>query len=72
MTAAVERNQIVGAAIQNIKIIVGSGEANRQSLAKVLAVLNQLAGRTELWSAADFASPESPKMPIRALRSTST
>lgn len=67
MTAAVERNQVVGAAIQNIKIIVGSGEANRQSLAKVLAVLNQLAGQKELWSATDFAAPESPELQARYL-----
>jgi predicted metal-dependent enzyme (double-stranded beta helix superfamily) len=67
MNAAAERNQVVGATIQNIKIIVGSGEANRQSLAKVLAVLNQLAGRKELWSAADFAPPESPELQARYL-----
>lgn len=67
MTAAAERNQVVGAAIQNIKIIVGSGEANRQSLAKVLAVLNQLAGQKELWNSTDFAAPESPELQARYL-----
>ncbi|SFU55486.1 hypothetical protein SAMN05216350_102550 [Polaromonas sp. YR568] len=67
MNAAAERSEVVGAAIQNIKFIVGSGEANRQSLAKVLAVLNQLAGRKELWSDADFTSPVSPELQARYL-----
>ena len=58
---------MVGAAIQNIKIIVGSGEPNRQSLAKALAVLNQLASHRELWSAANFAPPESPELQARYL-----
>jgi predicted metal-dependent enzyme (double-stranded beta helix superfamily) len=67
MNAAAERNQVVGAAIKNIKDIVGNGEATRQSLAGVLTVLNQLAGRKDLWSAADFASPESPELQARYL-----
>lgn len=67
MNAAAERNQVVGAAIKNIKNIVGNGEATRQSLAGVLAVLNQLAGRKDLWSAADFAPPESPELQARYL-----
>lgn len=67
MNAAAERNQVVGTAIKNIKDIVGNGEATRQSLAGVLAVLNQLAGRKDLWSAADFAPPESPELQARYL-----
>jgi predicted metal-dependent enzyme (double-stranded beta helix superfamily) len=67
MNAAAERSQVVGAAIQNIKVIVGSGEASRQSLAKVLAVLNQLAGRKELWSDTDFTAPQSPELQARYL-----
>jgi predicted metal-dependent enzyme (double-stranded beta helix superfamily) len=67
MNAAAERSQVVGAAIQNIKVIVGSGEASRQSLAKVLAVLNQLADRKELWSDTDFAAPQSPELQARYL-----
>jgi predicted metal-dependent enzyme (double-stranded beta helix superfamily) len=67
MNAAAERNQAVGAAIQNIKVIVGSGEANRPSLAKVLAVLNQLAGRKELWSDGDFAAPAGSELQARYL-----
>lgn len=64
---ATERSQVVGAAIQNIKLIVGSGEANRQSLAKVLAVLNQLADRKELWNEAEFNAPVSPELQARYL-----
>lgn len=67
MNAAAERSQVVGAAIKNIKFIVGSGEASRQSLAKVLAVLNQLADRKELWSNTDFAAPVSPELQARYL-----
>lgn len=66
-TAKAERSQAVGAAIQNIKLIVGSGEANRQSLAKVLAVLNQLADRKELWNEAEFNAPVSPELQARYL-----
>jgi predicted metal-dependent enzyme (double-stranded beta helix superfamily) len=67
MNAAAERSQVVGTAIKNIKVIVGSGDANPQSLAKVLAVLNQLAGRKDLWSTADFAEPVSPELQARYL-----
>ena len=67
MNAAAERSQVVGAAIENIKVIVGNGEANRQSLAKVLAVVNQLAGNKALWSEADFAAPVSPELQARYL-----
>ena len=66
-TVTAERSQAVGAAIQNIKLIVGSGEATRQSLAKVLAVLNQLAGRKDLWSEAEFNAPVSPELQARYL-----
>ncbi len=67
MNAAAERNQVVGSAIKNIKYIVGNGEATRQSLSGVLAVLNQLASRKDLWSAADFAPPETPELQARYL-----
>ncbi len=67
MNATAERSRVVSTAIENIKVIVGSGEANRQSLAKVLAVLNQLAGQRTLWSEADFAAPVSPELQARYL-----
>lgn len=67
MNAAAKRTQVVGAAIENIKLIVGSGEATRQSLAKVLAVLNQLAGRKDLWSETEFNAPVSPELQARYL-----
>ena len=67
MTAAAQRTQMVNDTIKNIKNIVGNGDATRQSLAEVLAALNQLAGRTELWSAGEFAPPESPELQARYL-----
>ena len=67
MTAAAQRTQVVNDTIKNIKNIVGNGDATRQSLAEVLAALNQLAGRTELWSASEFAPPESPELQARYL-----
>ncbi|HEY3046495.1 MAG TPA: cysteine dioxygenase family protein [Polaromonas sp.] len=67
MTAAAQRTQVVNDTIKNIKNIVGKGDATRQSLAEVLAALNQLAGRTELWSASEFAPPESPELQARYL-----
>ena len=67
MTAAAQRTQVVNDTIKNIKNIVGNGDATRQSLAEVLAALNQLAGRTELWSAGEFAPPESPELQARYL-----
>ena len=67
MTAAAQRTQVVNDTIKNIKNIVGNGDATRQSLAEVLAAHNQLAGRTELWSASEFAPPESPELQARYL-----
>lgn len=67
MTTAAQRTQVVNESIQSIKNIVGNTEATRQSLAGVLAVLNRLASRTELWSASEFAAPESPELQARYL-----
>ena len=67
MTAVAQRTQVVNDTIKNIKNIVVNGDATRQSLAEVLAVLNQLAGRTELWSASEFAAPEGNELQARYL-----
>lgn len=67
MNVSAQRTQAVGDSIKNIKEIVGNGDATRQSLADVLAVLNRLAGRTELWSASEFAPPEDTELQARYL-----
>lgn len=65
MNTAAQRTQAVDDSIKNIKQIVGNGEATRQSLAGVLAVLQELAGRTTLWSASEFAAPEGDELQAR-------
>ena len=67
MNVSAQRTQAVGDSIKNIKKIIENGDATRQSLAEVLAVLNQLAGRTELWSASEFAAPEGNELQARYL-----
>ena len=67
MTIAAQRTQEVNKSIQSIKNIVGNTEATRESLAGVLIALNQLASRTELWSASEFTAPESPELQARYL-----
>ncbi|ABE43972.1 cysteine dioxygenase family protein [Polaromonas sp. JS666] len=67
MTAAAQRTQVVNDTIKNIKNIVGNGDATRQSLAEVLAALNQLAGRKDLWNASEFAPPEGNELQARYL-----
>ncbi|MEO8118828.1 MAG: cysteine dioxygenase family protein [Rhodoferax sp.] len=65
MNTAAQRAQAVDDSIKNIKQIVGSGDATRQSLAGVLAVLQQLAGRTAQWGASEFAAPEGDELQAR-------
>ncbi|WP_114973840.1 cysteine dioxygenase family protein [Rhodoferax ferrireducens] len=65
MNTAAQRIQAVDDSIKNIKQIVGNGDATRQSLAGVLAVLQQLAGRTALWGASEFAAPEGDELQAR-------
>lgn len=67
MDASVQHTQAVNDSIKSIKQIIGNSEATRQSLADVLAVLNRLAGRTELWSASNFAAPEGDELQARYL-----
>ncbi|HSV48634.1 MAG TPA: cysteine dioxygenase family protein [Ramlibacter sp.] len=65
MSVAAQRNQAVADSIRSIKNAVGNGEPTRQSLAGVLAALNQLAARKELWSASEFAAPEGGELQAR-------
>lgn len=67
MNVSAQRSQAVDDSIKSIKKIVGSGEPTRQSLADTLAVLNRLAARKDLWSASDFAPPESGELQARYL-----
>ena len=67
MNVSAQRTQAVDDSIKNIKKIIGNGDATRQSLAEVLATLNRLAGRTELWSASEFAPPEGNELQARYL-----
>lgn len=65
MNISLQRNQVVGASIKNIKNILESGDATRETLDEVLAVLNQLAGCTELWTGSDFSAPEGSELQAR-------
>ena len=67
MSATAQRTERVSESIQNIKNIVGSGEATRPSLSGVLTVLNKLASATELWNDSDYPAPESPELQARYL-----
>ena len=67
MSATAQRTERVNESIQNIKNIVGSGEATRPSLSGVLTVLNKLASATELWNDRDYPAPESPELQARYL-----
>lgn len=67
MNVPAQRAQAVDDSIKSIKKIVGNGAPTRQSLADVLAVLNPLAARKDLWSASDFAPPEGGELQARYL-----
>lgn len=67
MSVAVQRSQAVADGIRSIKNSVGSGAPTRQSLAGVLAALNQLAAQKALWSASEFAAPEGGELQARYL-----
>lgn len=67
MSVAVQRSQAVADSIRSIKNSVGSGAPTRQSLAGVLAALNQLAAQKALWSASEFAAPEGGELQARYL-----
>lgn len=60
-----ENQQIVGTAIAHIKQIIDQDGTNRESLAKVLTVVESLAAQTQLWNAEKFAAPQEGELQAR-------
>ncbi len=67
MNTSEARSQAVDDSIKNIKKIAGASEPSREALTEVLTVLNRLAARAELWSAASFAAPTDGELQARYL-----
>lgn len=67
MDTVSDRNQAVADSIKTIKEIAGNTEPGRETLADVLAVLNRLAARSDLWSQASFSAPEDGELQARYL-----
>ena len=57
-TVTAQRKQAVASAIADMKKAIGDAEPTRPALAAVLASLQAIAGRPELWQANDFPPPE--------------
>ncbi|MGK6310602.1 hypothetical protein [Variovorax sp. DT-64] len=57
-TVIEQRKQAVASAIADMKKAIGDAEPTRPALAAVLASLQSIAGRPELWQADDFPPPE--------------
>lgn len=66
-TPSAQRMHEVGPAIQGMKETIANKGLNRASLEAVLAILNGLAARKELWSDADFSPPEGAELQARYL-----
>jgi predicted metal-dependent enzyme (double-stranded beta helix superfamily) len=62
-----QRSQEVQGAIQSIKEVVATRGVNPPALEAVLAFVNKLAARTELWGDADFPPPEGADLQARYL-----
>lgn len=67
MSVSAERTQAVQSAIEQVKQIAEAGELNRAALGGILAQLNRLAARTELWSEQAFAAPQDGELQARYL-----
>jgi len=67
MSVSAERTQAVQSAIEQVKQIAEAGELNRAALDGILAQLNRLAARTELWSEQAFAAPQDGELQARYL-----
>lgn len=67
MDTASDRNQAVADSIKTIKKIAGNATPGYEALADVLAVLNRLAARSDLWNQASFSAPEDGELQARYL-----
>ena len=67
MSVSAERTQAVQSAIEQVKQIAEAGELSRAALDGILAQLNRLAARTELWSEQAFAAPQDGELQARYL-----
>jgi predicted metal-dependent enzyme (double-stranded beta helix superfamily) len=67
MSIAAQRQSAVGETIASIRDIVGKGGVTRESLAKVLPLVEDLAARTEFWGEADYPPPEANERQARYL-----
>lgn len=65
MNNSATRHQTVSESIGRIKQIAASGDPTRASMTDILAVVNQLAAKTDLWNAADFPAPEGDDLQAR-------
>ncbi len=62
-----QRRERVAEAMGDVKRLVPNGSESRETLARVLARLQQLASRREIWGEDDFPAPEGEELQIRYL-----
>jgi len=62
-----ERAQSVASVVDDAKRWVPKGRESREALARVLARLQELASKRELWADADFPAPEGDELQARYL-----
>ena len=64
---AQQRRETVAQAMDDVKRLVPKGSESREALARVLARLQQLASKRELWGDEDFPAPEGGELQARYL-----
>ena len=64
---AQQRRETVAQAMDDVKRLVPKGGESREALARVLARLQQLASKRELWGDEDFPAPEGGELQARYL-----
>lgn len=62
-----ERRERVAEAMSDVKRLVKNGAESREALARVLARLQELASRREMWGEEDFPAPEGEELQARYL-----